>query len=256
MTAKRSVLLIHGMASSRRTWWRVGPDLESRGWDVATVDLAGHGGRPLGAVRSLPALAGDVVTRHPDGATLVVGHSLGAIVALEILGRSPQYARGVLLEDPPALGDSDAGDADVDSPAAGTGDAAGDGIGDSGREVIRVRTDPDGAVASMMLGHPTWSRRDARSVVEGRLLADPAIAQLSPGDITWDLPALVTACPVPLALVATRGGYSALFDPDRSELLRLLPADRVTEILGSHHVHLDDPAGWLTAVDTFGASLL
>lgn len=248
VTAKRSVLLIHGIASSRRTWWRVGPELEARGWHVETVDLAGHGGRSLGAVRSVAALADDVVTRHPDGATLVVGHSLGAIVALEILARSPQYARGVLLEDPPALGDRHAADT--------TGAGAGDATGDSGREVIRARTDPDGALVSMLRGHPTWSRRDARSVLEGRLLADPAMARLSPGDLSWDLPALVSACLVPLALVATLGGYSALFDPDRSELLRLLPADRVTEITGSHHVHLDDPAGWVVAVDTFGASLL
>ena len=38
----RTVLLIHGMSSSSRTWWRVGPSLAELGWDVVTVDLAGH----------------------------------------------------------------------------------------------------------------------------------------------------------------------------------------------------------------------
>lgn len=240
MTAKRSVLLIHGMSSSRGTWWRVGSELEARGWDVGSVDLAGHGGRSIGATRSVTALAEDVVAQHPVGATLVVGHSLGAIVALELVAAVPEYARGALLEDPPGLGRKG---------------VAGAIAGDVGREVTRARTDPAGAIASLLWGHPSWSRRDARSVLEGRLLTDPQMGQLSPGDIAWDLPALVSACPVPVALVAALGGYSALVDPDRSELLRLLPPERVTEIPGGHHVHLDEPARWVDAVDAFGASL-
>ena len=60
---------------------------------------------------------------------------------------------------------------------------------------------------------------------------------------------------MPVALVASNGRESALLDPDRGELLRLLPPEWVTEIPGSHHVHLDDPASWVEAVDTFGSSL-
>jgi len=235
------VLLIHGMSSSRRTWWRVGPDLEARGWEVGTVDLAGHGGRSIGAVRSVAALAEDVVAQHADGPTLVVGHSLGAIVALEIVAAMPTYARGLLLEDPPAL--------------SARRDAR-DIPGDIGREVMRARADPHSAIEAMLAGHPSWNRRDARSMLEGRLMTDPQVDQLSPSDLTWNLPALVTASPVPVALVATNGRESALLDPDRSELLRLLPPDRVSEIPGSHHVQLDEPARWVDAVDTFGNSLL
>ncbi len=234
------MLLIHGMSSSRSTWWRVGPELEARGWDVVTVDLAGHGGRPIGAVRSVAALAEDVVAQHPGGMTLVVGHSFGAIVALELVTAIPAYALGVLLEDPPALR---------------RGRVVGDVDRDLEGEVTSARADPHDAITAVLRGHPTWSRRDARSIVEGRLLTDPRIADLSPGDLTWDLSALVSACPVAVALVATLGGYSALSGPDRSEVLRLLPPQRVTQIPGSHHVHLDEPARWVDAVDTFGASL-
>lgn len=241
MTATRSVLLLHGMASSRSTWWRVGPLLAARGWDVATLDLAGHGGRPVRDVRSVGAIAADVVARHATGATLVVGHSLGAIVALEVVTSHPSYARGVLLEDPPAHG--------------GRG-APGDPDRDVEREVDAARTDPDSAVSAVLLGHPTWTRRDARSVVEGRLLADPRLADLPRGALAWDLHASVSACPVPVALVAALGPYSALPEPDRSALLRLLPPARIAEFPGSHHVHLDHPDGWADAVDGFGASLL
>ena len=60
-----------------------------------TVDLAGHGGRPLGPVRSVVDLAQDVAALSPAGRTVVVGHSLGAIVALELVTLFPEYARGV-----------------------------------------------------------------------------------------------------------------------------------------------------------------
>ncbi len=235
------MLLIHGMSSSRRTWWRVGPDLEARGWDVGTVDLAGHGGRSIGAVRSVAALAEDVVAQHPACPTLVVGHSLGAIVALELVAAMPTYTRGLVLEDPPAL-----------SARRGTGDIA----DDIERDVMRARADPHSAIEAMLAGHPLWNRRDARTVLEGRLMTDPQVAQLSRGDLTWNLPALVAGCPVPVALVAASGRESALLDPDRSELLRLLPPERVAEIPGSHHVHLDEPSTWVDAIDTFGDSLI
>ena len=205
------------------------------------VDLAGHGGRSIGAVRSVAAFAEDVVTQHPDGPTLMVGHSLGAIVALELVVAMPTYARGLLLEDPPAL-----------SARRDAGDIA----GDIAREVIHARAHPHNAIEAMLAGHPGWTRRDARSMLEGRLMTDPQLTQLSPSDLTWNLPALVAASPVPVALMATKGRESALLDPDRSELRRLLPPGRVTEIPGSHHVHLDEPASWVDAVDTFGRSLL
>ena len=240
MTHERSVLLIHGMSSSRSTWWRVGPALESRGWEVATVDLAGHGGRPLGDARSVVDLAEDVVTQCPEGRTVVVGHSLGAVVALELVILHPEYARGVLLEDPPAL----------------RGDRASDDIAEEiGREVIRARADPHEAIGAILAGHPRWTRRDARSVLEGRLQTDPVLATLSPGAITWNLTTLVGASPVPVAVVAASGTDSALVEPERSELRRLLPPGRVIELSGTHHVHLDDPEGWVEAVDRFGSSL-
>jgi pimeloyl-ACP methyl ester carboxylesterase len=233
-------LLVHGLSSSEGTWWRVGPGLEARGWTVEAVTLAGHGGRPLGAVRSVGDLADDVADRHPDGATVVVGHSLGAVVALGLATRRPAYARGVVLEDPPGHG----------RPRPAHGLAA-----EHAREVALARADPDAAIASMLWGHPGWTRRDARSVLGGRLLTDPRVADLYLDDLTWDLPALVSGCPVPTAMVAARGRYSALLEPVRSEVLRLLPPGRVTELPGSHHVHLDHPDAWLDAVDAFADGL-
>lgn len=237
----RTLLLIHGMSSSSRTWWRVGPMLTERGWEVVTVDLPGHGGRPLGEVRSRRDLACDVAARHPAGATLVVGHSLGSIVALELMALDPSYARGVLLADP---------------PSTRTSGAVGEKPADLKREMERAHADPSGVIASLLSGHPTWRRRDARSIVEGRLLTDPRLAETPPGALTWHLPALVSTCPVPVALLASVGAYSALSEPDRTSVLGLLPPKRVIEVAASHHVHLDEPARFVEAVDAFGSSLV
>ncbi len=234
------MLLIHGMASSRRTWWRVARELEARDWVVETVDLAGHDGRPVGAARSVSDLAEDVRAQRPTGCTLVAGHSLGAIVALELVTAAPSYAAGVLLEDPP--GKSDRRAARVSAA-------------DAQRETDETHEDPSTAIDSLLRGHPTWSRRDARTVVEGRLLTDPRIAHLPPGALAWDLPTLVSGSPVPVALVAAVGAYSVLAQPERDAVLRQLPSQRVTELPTSHHVHLDDPTSWVDAVDAFGASL-
>lgn len=214
--------------------------LETAGWHVEAATLPGHGGRRLGPTPSVTTLAEDVVTHHPDGAELVVGHSFGAVVALEVAAAHPAYAAGVLLEDPPGRGRVRATEAIAD---------------DLVRQTEGARTDPDGVIGSLLAGHPTWTRRDARSVVEGRLLTDPFLAELSPRALTWDLPALVGRCPVPVGLLASTGRYSALAEPQRSSLIELIPPRRVIQVDGSHHLHLDDPVRWAEVVDTFGRSL-
>jgi len=40
------VVLVHGVAASTATWWRVGPALAERGYHVLAVDLPGHGASP------------------------------------------------------------------------------------------------------------------------------------------------------------------------------------------------------------------
>lgn len=239
MTAHRA-LLVHGLWSSPRTWWRVASLLRARGWDVETATLPGHGGHPLGSMPSMATFAEDVVAHHRGGPRLIVGHSFGAVVALQVAATHPAYAAGVLLEDPPGRGRVRTADARAD---------------DLVRETEAARSDPDGVIGSLLAGHPTWTRRDARSVVEGRLLTDPGLAQLSPRALTWDLPALVRTCPVPVGLLASTGRYSALAEPQRSVLIELLPPDRVTQVDGSHHLHLDDPPRWAEVVHTFGRSL-
>jgi pimeloyl-ACP methyl ester carboxylesterase len=71
------VLLIHGLSSIAGTWWRIGPALAARGWDVSAVDQAGHGGRPVRGEVDAAGLAAAVLEVHPEAPDVLIGHSLG-----------------------------------------------------------------------------------------------------------------------------------------------------------------------------------
>lgn len=105
--AGRVVLLIHGAAGSWRGWLPVLREAARRGRPLANavvVDLPGWGEspdpeRPLDA-----ATAADAVARVAEsiGAErwVVVGHSLGGVVALELAARAPEATDGVVLISP------------------------------------------------------------------------------------------------------------------------------------------------------------
>jgi pimeloyl-ACP methyl ester carboxylesterase len=87
----KTAILIHGIMSDSRAWHRVTAELESHGFRVLAVDLAGHGRSPRSRQYSPAAWAHDVVeTLEPllDGPPeVVMGHSLGGLVASLVADR-------------------------------------------------------------------------------------------------------------------------------------------------------------------------
>ena len=112
----RTAVLIHGIQSDHRAWHRVAADLRADGFRVVAVDLAGHGVSPRSRRYSPARWADDVVeSLEPvlaDPPDLLVGHSLGALVASLVAERLrpravvyvdpafafPRGARGVALK--------------------------------------------------------------------------------------------------------------------------------------------------------------
>ncbi len=108
----RPLLLLHGVGESAGYWREVLPRLADR-YTVYAPDLPGYGASdPLGpGVEPTPArLAAvmaaflDTVTGPDTGPAVVVGHSLGGSIALELALHHPELVGRLVLEDAAGLG--------------------------------------------------------------------------------------------------------------------------------------------------------
>jgi 2-succinyl-6-hydroxy-2,4-cyclohexadiene-1-carboxylate synthase len=91
------VVLLHGFASSRRSWARVEEQLDSESYRSMALDLRGHGSardmRPI----SFDACVGDIAAAAPARFTLC-GYSLGGRVALHAaLALGPERIERLVL---------------------------------------------------------------------------------------------------------------------------------------------------------------
>ena len=234
-----TAVLLHGVTACARTWWRIGPALAALGWQTSAVDLPGHGEAPrLDGPADLGAVAAAVAL--PDRVDLLVGHSLGAIVAMRLAGHRPDLARALVLEDPPGAG------ADRVTIAQGI-EADGE----------RVTRDRSALVRRERAANPTWADEDVEYSVDGIAATDvPAVVAALRGPLRWDLPALVAALRVPaLVLAATEERGSALRD-DRQKVRELVPDGRFVVLDSGHCLHRDRPDEWLRAVSAFADEVL
>jgi pimeloyl-ACP methyl ester carboxylesterase len=232
-------LLVHGVTSSSRTWWRVGPALVGRGFRVLAVDLRGHGASPR-TVAGLSAadLAADVAeTVGDDPIELLVGHSLGALVALELVGRRPGFARRLVVEDPPGPGS-------LDWVAMAAGIEA-----DTGRAVA----EPEALRRDLEAANPTWPPGEAERRVADLADCDgQAVAAALRDGVAFDLAALLAAADLPiLLLLAEEALGSNLTGLDRKAAVEAVP-DGTTRVLpAGHSLHREALDPWLAAVDAW-----
>jgi pimeloyl-ACP methyl ester carboxylesterase len=98
--ARRSIVFVHG-AGLDHSWW----GLQSRyfgyhGFNVLAVDLPAHGRSEGPALTTIGDMA-DWVKKFLDeqkiGSAVVVGHSMGALIALEFAARYPESAQKLAL---------------------------------------------------------------------------------------------------------------------------------------------------------------
>jgi pimeloyl-ACP methyl ester carboxylesterase len=97
-----ALLLHHGLASSQRIWDLMLPRLERR-FRVVTYDARGHGRsrKPTRGYGFDPVVTDARAVIRATGLRrpIVVGHSWGASVALELAARAPRSVGGVVLVD-------------------------------------------------------------------------------------------------------------------------------------------------------------
>ena len=105
------VLLLHGIGGGRAGWGDIGPTLAAAGHTVVALDFPGYGGSASIDPFDLAGLA-DAVLRSIDhlgaSSAILVGHSMGGMVAQELTARAPERVAGlVLASTSPAFGKSD-----------------------------------------------------------------------------------------------------------------------------------------------------
>ena len=222
-------ILVHGITGWWRTWWRVGPALAERGWRVTAVDLRGHGtSPPIGGVATVEMLACDVAatieTLGVAPVDLILAHSLGAAVSMELAHRQPVLARRWVFEDPPGQTRAD----DVEFQAT------------LEREVLAARSGPASEIERELSENPAWLEEDARQDIEGKAACD----------LEGILASLRANTGVRAVELAPRIGAPALYliaDQERSvlgaERARLIeslpPAATAAEFDSGHTVHRD-----------------
>ncbi|MEM6887396.1 MAG: alpha/beta hydrolase [Pseudomonadota bacterium] len=88
------VLLLHGVGL-RAEAWNAQIDALAKSYHVSAPDLPGHGKSPLTGQLSKLSDYTDVVKRVVMGPVLVVGHSMGAMIALDLAARYPGKVQAV-----------------------------------------------------------------------------------------------------------------------------------------------------------------
>lgn len=228
-----TVLLLHGAAGWSQTWWRVGPAVAAAGYQVLALDLHGHGSSPKpGRAVSIAEAERDVVetldeqfgTRCVD---IIWGHSLGAMIALVLLGRDPELAKQAVLVDPPL---SPGSPADLHAAAAFWQ-----------QQSDLARRQPEALLELVRGENPHWLERDIADTVESMATLDVAtlvttLAQGEPYDGFERLAAL--QMPTLLVLAAEDRG-SPITGAVRQRLASLHSPVEVVELDSGHNPHRD-----------------
>jgi pimeloyl-ACP methyl ester carboxylesterase len=234
------VLLLHGVTSAARTWWRVGPAVAAAGFRVVAPDLPGHGETKhwLGHYRfsdnaaDLVAFARAAGLKRAD--IRIVGQSWGAMTAAAMPAAGLVPATLVLI-DPPAL------------PLAAIAALVED-------PVERAYDDLDEAVATIGRLNPMWSYGDVLAKAEGLTQFDEAAVRdvlTKNGDWDGGLGGLASAS-TELSVSLIRGDPSfGGYVPDAllPDFARRLGPDRIITIDGSpHSPHRTHPEALVAAV--------
>jgi len=237
------LLALHGVTDSGACWWPALDALTS-GRRVVTVDARGHGRTDLTdspfTIAALAADAAAVARAVLGGPAVVLGHSMGGLVAEELTLTEPDLVTALVLEDPAWIA--------ADDPRNDRGapvwlpDVIADAAGRTHAEIV----------AAGQVENPRWSAAELDAWATARLQLDPA---LGTGTHRWADRVWAEAMAdvrVPVTLITGDPELGALVTPDQSA--------RAAELLGDHLTHAalpgvghcirrEDLAGFLAALE-------
>ncbi|MCX5510282.1 MULTISPECIES: alpha/beta hydrolase [Pseudomonas] len=248
------VIALHGWLDNANSFARLAPQL--KGLRIVALDLAGHGyseHRPVGAGYALADYAHDVlrVAEQLGWERFgLLGHSLGAIISVQLAGALPERVSHLALIDgviPPTLSEQDAAER----------------LGLALQAQLRLESKRksvyptlEEGVEARMKGMVAVSREAAELLAQRGLMpvpggyswrSDSRLTLPSPTRLNQDQAmAFVKRIACPACLVVAADGMLAR----HTELLEQLPFEQVT-LPGGHHLHLNDAEGAALVADCF-----
>ncbi len=237
MTAP-TLLLVHGIGSTRAFWDPIVPLLAA--YECVAVDVPGFGSAPALDPPATVAAYAAALDEPARGPVVVVGHSLGGMIAQELALRAPDRVRGlVLCNTIPGVTDG----AREFNPALAT----------------LAETDGSAAVAeallpAMLAPKPLEGTERARErFLADMTAADPAaLAAAFRAVVTFEARDRLPSLDVPALVIA---GQHEGNDGDQQELADLLGARSVFLPGTSHLAPAEAPTAFAAEVTPFLADL-
>jgi pimeloyl-ACP methyl ester carboxylesterase len=253
------IVFLPGLSQSRSTWARITPAVAGT-WRVLALDHRGHGdsGHAPGTYL-LPRYGADTAAfleRVVGEPAVLVGHSLGGVIAAYVARTRPELVRSIFLEDPPLF----RGEEMERSSQPGGVAAMFPLLRQVARE-MRERKAPFAEYETIARAAPALNRKGSMADVlgdEGVVALARSLSTLDPEIFTPAIeggaisaPELSLPLPCPVYMVRADPELGAAFtEPDEARFLATNPHATVEMFTGaSHAVHDEQP-------DRFIAELL
>jgi pimeloyl-ACP methyl ester carboxylesterase len=250
-----TMVLVHGLTDSGQGWAGAVEHWQDT-YSILTLDQRGHGESPRFTDEQLDEQQdthpGDVmvddliaILEQLGSAPVLVGHSLGAAVALATAVRRPDLTRALVLEDPAALAEGE----EQRSPEHGQGIVA------SLEESLAAQSD-DELAAVRKRQHPGWP--DSELLPTGRAEQQVDRGYLAVGDLkpSQRLPELAKELMMPALLVTGDQDDVCVDDATRRVIEDVAnPNLQVVQVPGAGHcVRRDQPDRFYELVDEWLAT--
>ena len=242
------VVLLHGVGSRGQSWWPIIDPLAVR-FHLYQLDLRGHGasGKPAAGylvehyAADLDAALDALDLRVENNETRILGHSLGALVALYWASQHPAQAGALVVEDPSLRVPPNIVEAF------------------DGWQQLAALT-PAQAAAWYRQEYPDWSDEDCLRRAETITSTAPGVfaelraeAQEALAAGTTDRMHILAGVQIPTQLLYGNQELGSMVAPvDAERFVRIMPRGRAIQLPGAgHSLHRDASDAFLEAVIPF-----
>ncbi len=251
--AKPPLVLAHGFSDDGSCWTPVAKALEAD-YDIIMPDVRGHGFSEapekgyttLEQANDLKQIINALGLKKP----LILGHSMGAIVALALAGIEPKLPRAILLEDPPAWWYQGGMPPPMTAEQFAKMRADFAGFKQMTREEL---------IAKQHQSSPTWSDEELGPWADSKLRLSPNIVEIFESNmaasIDWPVvlhqitcPALLITADVKRGAIVSAEGTAAL-----KKIIPQLQSVHITD--AGHCIHREQMNVYMASVKAFLADV-